>query len=72
MTITIFVQPESLSTFINTTKILKELPLENNYVFTPSDIIYTEAMISNYIWVNMEIDEYLKFKYCYNKLKNNG
>ena len=64
MTITLFVEPKSLNPFLAVTKILKGLPLENNYKFTPGDLVFTEAMISNYVWINMEIEEYLKLKYC--------
>ena len=48
--------------------ILEQCELENDYIFTPSDLIFTEGMISNWIWVNMDIDEYLKLKYCISKL----
>jgi len=68
MTITLFVEPKSLMIFIEVTKILKKLPLENDYVFTPSDLVFGEGMISNYVWINMEIEEYLKLKYCIGKL----
>jgi len=68
MTIILFVEPKSLMVFLEVTKILKGLELENNYHFTPSDILFSESMISNWIWVNMEVEEYLKFKYCIRKL----
>jgi hypothetical protein len=68
MTITLFVEPKSLAIFLEVTKILKELELENNYHFTPSDLVFNESMISNWIWINMEIEEYLKLKYCIGKL----
>jgi hypothetical protein len=70
MTITIFVEPKSLAIFLQVTKILKGLELENSYDFTPSDLIFTEGMISNWVWINMEIEEYMKLKYCIGKLKN--
>ena len=69
MTITIFIDPKSIHSFIQVTKILQGLEIENNYRFNPSDIIYSEQMISNYIWINMDVTEYYKFKYCYSKLK---
>lgn len=68
MTITLFIKPESLAIFLEVCKILKDLPLENNYVFQPSDITFSEAMISNYIWLNIEVMEYLKLKYCIRSL----
>ena len=69
-TITIFVEPKSLTTLLTTLKVLEGLPLQNDFVFTPSDIQFSEAMISNWVWLNVPIDEYLKFNYCYNTLKN--
>jgi hypothetical protein len=49
-------------------KLLETLPLENDYIFTPSDFTFSEATISNWVQVNMEIEEYLKLKYCIGKL----
>jgi hypothetical protein len=68
MTITLFVEPKSLVIFLKVTNILKRSELENNYHFTPSDLVFSEAMISNWVWINMEIEEYLKLKYCIGKL----
>ncbi len=70
MTITLFIEPKSLAIFLEVTKILKGLELENNYCFTPSDLVFSEGMISNWIWINMEIEEYLKLKYCIGKLSS--
>jgi len=69
MTITLFVEPTCFKKFIEVTSILRDLELENSYYFNPSDIDFTEAMISNYIWINMEISEYFKLKYAINKNK---
>lgn len=68
MTITLFVEPKSLAIFLEVTKILKGLEIENNYHFSPSDLVFREEMISNWVWINMEIEEYLKLKYCIGKL----
>lgn len=68
MTITLFVKPDALAIFLEVTKILKDLPLENDYKFQPSDLQFTEQMISNYCWINMDITEYMKLKYCIGKL----
>lgn len=68
MTITLFVEPESFERFLEVTQVLEGLELDNNYTFQPSDLIFTEKMISNWIWVNMEMAEYLKLKYCIGKL----
>ncbi len=69
-TITLFVEPKSLTIFITVLKVLEDLPLENNYSFNPKDLIFKEEMISNWIWLNVPINEYLKLKYCINKLSN--
>lgn len=69
MTITLFVEPKSLPIFIKVTVILSKLGIENNYRFTPSDLIFSEGMVSDWVWVNMDILEYLKLKYCIEKLK---
>lgn len=63
-TITLFVEPKSLTIFLEVVKILEGLPLENNYKFNPKDLIFREEMISNWCWINMPVDEYLKLKYC--------
>lgn len=68
MTITLFVEPKSLAIFLEVTTILKGLQFENNYVFTPADLVISETMISDWIWINMEIEEYLKLRYCIEKL----
>lgn len=68
MTITLFVKPSGLKTFLEVTSKLEQLPLDNDYVFTPSDFSFTESMISNYVWITMDVAEYLKLKCCINKL----
>ena len=68
MTITIFVEPKSLYKFLETTTVLRDLPLENDYVFQPLDLSFSETMISNYLWINVDISEYMKLKYCITKL----
>ena len=72
MTITLFVEPKSLQKFIQILTILKGLELKNDYLFIPSDLIFSEAMISNWVWINVEIQEYLKLKYYMDKLKKNN
>ena len=69
MSVTLFVNPEQLSKFLIITKVLEDLPIENDYVFNTADLKYNEAMISSYLWVNVSMDLYLKLKYCENKLK---
>lgn len=69
VTITIFVRPDCLVNMVQALNILEPLELDNIYVFTPSDIVYTKEMISNYIWLNVPVRLLVKFEYCYNKLK---
>ena len=70
MTITLFVEPKSLPIFISVIKVLQKLDIDNDYVFTPSDLIFSEAMISNYIWLNVDVKDWVKLKYCIGKLSN--
>jgi hypothetical protein len=72
MTITLFVEPKSLRIFLEVTKILEDLPLENDYVFNPNDLVFSEGMISDWVWINMEIIQYMKLKYCIGKLSSKG
>jgi hypothetical protein len=51
-------------------KILQKLDIDNDYVFTPSDLIFSEAMISNYAWITVSIEDWAKLKYCIGKLSN--
>ena len=68
MKITIFVQPESFAIFLVVMKTLEPLKLDNNYVFQPKDIVFSEAMVSNWMWITLEMSEYVKLKYCMGKL----
>lgn len=69
MTITLFVEPKSLGSFLEVTKILETLELENNFHFNPLNLTFSETLISNWLWINMDMSEYLKLKYCIGKLK---
>ena len=44
--------------------------VDKEYVFQPKDIQFSEAMISNYMWLNIPVDLYIKFKYACHKLSN--
>jgi hypothetical protein len=72
MTITLFIEPKSFASFVRVTEVLEDLDIENCYVFTPSDLVFSESMISNWIWVNMDVKEYLKLKYCIGKLSSDN
>jgi len=50
--------------------ILKDLPIDNSYTFTPSDLVFSEGMISNWLWINIDVAEYMKLRYCISVLKN--
>lgn len=69
-TITLFVEPKSLTIFLEVLKILENLPINNSYHFRPSDLVFTEEMISNWCWINVPIDQYIKLKYCIQKQSN--
>ena len=69
VTITLFIRPDSLTSIVSTFKILDDLDFENDYTIQVHDIVYTESMISNYVWMNVPVDLYLKFKVCYDKSK---
>ena len=60
-TITIFVSPESEIHFFQYLKVISELPIENNYTWRTQDINISKGMISNWVWVNLDIDTYIKF-----------
>lgn len=67
VTVTIFVRPESFAILI---EILKKLEDYDYYEFNPLDIVYSEGMISNFIWLNVPVDLYTKFKNSYNRQKS--
>ncbi len=71
MTITLFIEPKSLISFIEVMKILKKIGLDDDYIFNPIDLVFSETMISNYISISIDIDEYLKLKYYIRKLSFN-
>lgn len=68
MTITLFVKPDSFLVFAEVVGILKNLEWDNNYTFNPTDLVYSESMIPDWIWVNLEVTEYMKLRYCIIKL----
>lgn len=68
MTITIFVEPKCLGRFLEITNVLRTLPIDNEYVFQPKDIRLSEELVSNWLWINMDMAEYLQLKYCSKKL----
>ena len=61
VTITIFVEPDSFKPLVEVLKILEGLGLETNYRFQPLDIKYSEAMISNWMFVNVPVKLYTLF-----------
>lgn len=70
VTITVCIK-DGLLKFLEVLKVLSDLPLENDYVFNPIDIIYSDTIMTiNHSRVNVPVELYLKFRYSYNKLKN--
>ena len=68
VTITIFVKPNDVVILTQVLTILDRIDIENNYVFTPSDISFNLSAISNWVRVNIPIDLYVKFSLKYNEL----
>ena len=60
-TITIWVNPNDEIHFFQYLKIIDDLPIENKYTWETSDIQISKSMISNWIWVNLPIETYIKF-----------
>jgi len=69
VTITLFIKPDGLFKLIEVLKVLNDLPLENDYVFNPIDIQYSEIPVPSFNQVNLPVELYLKFRYSYNKRK---
>ena len=69
MQITIFVEPNSFKIFVEIMTVLQDLDIDNNYVFNPSDLVFKDTFVSNYIQLTIDLEEYMKFLYCYRKLK---
>jgi hypothetical protein len=63
ITITIFVEPNSLLSLMQVLKIIDSIDIEQSYTFQPLDIKYSEAMISNWLFTNLSIELFIKFKY---------
>lgn len=61
-TITVFVEPDSLMYFLEVLNTLSGLPIDTNYVFNPKDLVFNEGTISNWIRVNIPVEDYLKLK----------
>jgi len=70
VTVALFVKPSDLLKLSEVLQVLKPLQIDNDYSFQPKDIEYSSLMISNYVQVNIPIRLFLKFEYCYKKLKN--
>ena len=65
MTITLFVEPSTLSYFEYVNDMIKmneDDDIDGGFCFNPKDISFSEAMISNWLWINMELDEYDRLK----------
>jgi len=60
-TITIWVSPKTEIDFLQYLKIISDLPFESNYTWKVKDVEVSKAMISDWVWVNLDIETYLKF-----------
>lgn len=60
-TITLWVNPTCEMYFWQLIKQIDSLPIEATFTWNPIDIQISKAMISNWIWINMPVDTYLKF-----------
>ena len=69
-TITIWVKPENELYFFQILKKINDLPIENEYKWNPQDISISKAMISNWVWINLSFEMYLKFVNSF--MFNNG
>lgn len=67
-TVTIFVEPRSFTIMIQVLSILKNLEMDNGYVFQPKDLIYTTELTTKYIWLTLSVTDYIKLEYCKLKL----
>ena len=72
ITVTIFVRPDSISELTRHLKILEGLDVINEYTFQWRDVRYSSKMISNWIWLNIPVDLWVKFncKYLEMRKKN--
>lgn len=69
MKIVLYIKPEDIMYFIEVMNVLSELEdVDNDYVFNPKDITYSEAMISNWTQVILDAEDYIMFKCCYKRL----
>jgi hypothetical protein len=60
-TITIWVHPNDEIQFLQYLDIIDKLPIESSYTWETKDVKISKAMISNWIWVNIPIETYVKF-----------
>lgn len=68
-TVTIWVDPSNELDFFKHLKIIDDLPIENSYTWNTREVTVSKAMISNWVWVNLSIELYLKFTFSF---KSNG
>jgi hypothetical protein len=64
-TVTIWVSPDTEIHFFQYLKIISDLPIENPYTWRVKDISISKSMISNWVWVNLDVETYTKFIYSY-------
>lgn len=69
MKVILYIKPEDVMYFLEVVKVLSEMEdVDNDYVFNPKDIAYSEATISNWTQVILDVEDYIMFKLCYSRL----
>lgn len=69
VTVTIWIDESSFLPLITSLKILDTLELENKHRVQPHDIKYSKISISNYRVINIPLDLFMRFEYCYHLSK---
>jgi hypothetical protein len=69
ITVTLFVKPESLFIFMVVIMMIDKLPFDNEYVFTPSDLKFSETFDSASVQVNLDAVLFTKFRNRFEQLK---
>jgi hypothetical protein len=64
-TITLWVKPEDEMHFLQILKVIDQLPIENTYIWNTKDVNVSRALISNWLWVSLSIELYIKFSHSW-------
>ena len=69
MNIPIYVEPSDFAYFLQVSKILQSISIENDFTFNVGDITWEETFNSNFIHVSMDVNTYLKWRVAYERNK---